>query len=122
MKTLLIAVISLAFFSSCEKELSSLKNTTWSNEGKEGELYVELVFTDSQATITEDKLWGIETFTGTYTFDPPNVTIIGDVWISDGVSFQMPYDMIHKGTVKGRTMEIAIQAYDTFMITTLEKQ
>ncbi len=122
MKKLLSAVICLVFCTSCDKELSSLEGTTWIDDKYGIYPIVELVFTDTHATITETYEWGVDTFTGTYAFDPPNVTIVGDVWISEGVTLQMPYDMVHKGTVRGKTMEIGIQSYDTVMITTIVKQ
>ncbi len=127
MKKFLSTVICLVFCASCDKELSSLEGTVWKyrggNDANGDWNEIELVFSATHATITETYSWGgVETFTGTYTFDPPNVTIVGDVWISEGVTLQMPYDMVHEGVIRGETMEIGIQAYDMIMITFLEKQ
>ena len=122
MKKLLSAVIiGIALFTSCEKEKwdgSSLTDTRWATNNRS----VEVTFTDTHATITETYPRGVDSFTGTYTYDPPKFIIVGDVWHFGGVPITMPYQMIHKGTIEGKTMEIFIQAYDQFMITYLTKQ
>jgi hypothetical protein len=125
---LLLAAVGIAFLTSCEKEkeITSLDGTTWlerveSNDGSWSETRLE--FTSTHATITETfSNRGSDVFTGTYTFDPPDVVIVGDVWVFEGVPFTMPYEMRHEGTVKGRTMEIEIQAFDMIMETYLEMQ
>lgn len=126
--SLILTMVGLAFFISCEKEITSLEGTVWSAKTEighdEGHNEIELTFTATQATITQTFSWGgTSTFTGTYTFDPPIVLISGDMWNSDELPLEMPYGMVHRGTVKGHSMEIHIQeTCDMIMITTLEKQ
>jgi hypothetical protein len=118
MKKLLLAAICLVFFSSCEKEITDLTGTIWGSDRVADNHYVELVFTATHATITESYLESVGTITGTYTFDPPVVLIYSDFYMSDGTLTQIA----HKGTIKGRTMEIGIQSGDEVMIITLKKQ
>jgi hypothetical protein len=117
---LLFATCTLAFLTSCEKERTSLAGSHWASEDSR----VEVIFTDTHATITQNKNGGetIETFTGVYTYDSPDFKIVGDVRIVNGVPFPM-YQMEHKGTITGRTMEIGIQqTLDQVMHATLTKQ
>jgi hypothetical protein len=119
MKRLLIvlAAVGIVFFTSCErdKEITSLEGTTWEhryeyNDGSWSE--IELKFTATHATYTRTNSANKkESFTGTYTFDPPNVVIVDDV------------EAWHEGMVRGRTMEIGIrESPDLVMIVFLEMQ
>ena len=108
----LIAVASLVSFTSCEKKLTSLAGSRW--EDKDG--LVEITFTDTHATVTQTSSRGVEVLTGTYTFDPPAVTITSDP------TEQTPA-FTHTGTVKKKTMEIGIhETLDLVGIFILRKQ
>jgi hypothetical protein len=140
-KALLMALTAagMAFFFACEKsapgsepelpdvEDKSLAGTTWKSrfEDKEEWMEEELVFTATYATYTETNSAGNGmNFTGTYTYDPPDVVITSNYWNFPppiGVQ-EAPGDIRHEGTVDGQTMTIGIQGYDMIGIIELKKQ
>lgn len=106
--------------SSCEKDLTSLDGTTWTDgytttEGVWREY--RLVFTSTHATYTDSYKSGTN-FTGTYTYDPPTVTISAAV---SGEAGMAVVDMT--GTIKKKTMHIGIhQTDDLVAMMDLKKQ
>lgn len=129
-KLLLVAVIGIAFFASCEKmDSTSLTGTLWSGKivGQKAEWpRWEIAFSSSYATIVKTDFDGVQdVFTGRYTFDPPYLMITGHFWTKDGVLWEERYSLEHTGTVnlKRRTMEMWIQdTPDSFVNTTLTKR
>jgi hypothetical protein len=123
---ILLATISVALLTSCDKELNSLEGTRW------GALYeyddgswidMEIYFGSTHATITDrysDDPGKMTTLTGTYTFDPPNFEITGDTWIDiwtgGGYSYYMG-TRVHTGTIEGRTLTYSIWQTDDIIYT-----
>lgn len=105
---LLTALLCGALCTSCVKEITSLDGTTWTNGNS------KLVFTSTDVTYTAVN--GSD-FTGTYTYDPPTVTITATVQMELGT---MPVDMT--GTIRKKTMHIGIKSGDMIMYTDLEMQ
>jgi hypothetical protein len=138
-----VAAAGMALFFACENgvptptpepepdppvvEGKSLAGTTWKNrfEDKEDWMEEKLVFTATHATYTETNSAGNGmSFTGTYTYDPPEIVITSNCWNfppPTGVQ-EAPGEIHHEGTVEGQTMTIGIQVYDMVGIIELKKQ
>jgi hypothetical protein len=128
---LFLAVIGVAFCTSCKKELTSLEGTTWVVYyrdwiGSDHWSMYKLSFTSTHATYVEthssnNKL-RIE---GRYTFDPPNVEIVSNSFTLFGEppigTFSTPEEH-HLGTVDGKTMRMTIFILDEGIILDLTKQ
>ncbi len=116
MKKLLLIAIGLVVFTSCNNDLDSdyLTGTTWGLHEvyDEGWIDTKITFTATHATITKTfSNREADIFTGTYTYDPPNVEIIGEIWIWEGIEVQMPYPLHHTGIVKEQqtmTLEVMV--------------
>lgn len=127
MRKLLYIAIGMLFFSSCEKneeELTSLEGTIWKvrtyyDNGEWGE--DKFTFTATHVTflgITDDG--HSATFTGTYTFDPPEVMIISnDYAFGENEKFETP-EIHHKGTVSGNIMKLEFRPLFGDIIINLE--
>ncbi len=111
--SLLLALVGMIFFTSCEKENtpSSLAGTTWKTKDSDH----EISFTATHATYYTPRAGG-EHFTGTYTYDAPDLEI-RVVSGSTGTERAVNY-----GRVKGHTMELRIQTFDMVMIAEFKKQ
>ncbi len=128
--SLFFALLCLAHFSSCDKEFKSLSGTRWVKHTEwtdDDWSNYELSFTATHATYTETISNGnCTTFTGTYTYDPPNLEIVSNsVTFFDEPptgTYEYPFDIIHKGAVNRKTMEIGIQTFDEIMIVKLTRQ
>ncbi len=117
--SLFFALLCLAHFTSCDK-LYSLAGTRWVYEYTDGDGHwrnCELTFTATHATYTEtNHVNNNMTLTGTYNYDPPNVEIVSNSFTLFGEpptgTYEYSFDIIHKGTVNRKTMEIWIQTFD----------
>ncbi|MDR2912332.1 MAG: hypothetical protein LBV38_03400 [Alistipes sp.] len=110
-RLLLLLAVGICFFTSCEKGIADINGTLWGlhNEYEEGWDDTVITFTATHATITTTfSSRGADIFTGTYTYDPPNVEIVGDTWLEDGVVYEFPFPLHHRGTVKGQVMTLSI--------------
>ncbi len=119
---LLITVIGAAFFTSCDKEpeempeeelSNALAGTTWEgvrfyypNPGTPGKMELDMAFTSTTVDFScsdypyegDETTWS---FTGTYTYVPPTVTITV-------TSPEHLKGLINTGTVDDKNMEIRI--------------
>lgn len=129
------AAICIASLCSCEEKLlgeevpeipptteeeetpTSLAGTTWKNHYDEpnGEWWGQMViaFTSTEASFTKTSSYNNgESFTGRYTYDPPEVVIYSDNWTLIGQpgegTYIFPGEIEHEGTVNGETLTIRI--------------
>ncbi len=123
--SLIIAIISITLFVSCEKEeITSLTGTYWTSpriEHDGGWGQDELVFTSTYATYIRRTDYGSTggPSTWSYTFDPPTITLERPVIGLDGEY----YVQSSTGTVKGNAMYIEIwRTLDVMMELELTKQ
>lgn len=114
---LIVAAVGVVFFTSCDK-LPSLAGTRWvTHTGNDGEwAHYELSFTATHATYTETHSSNNNMiFTGTYTYDSPNVKIVSNSTTFFGEpptgTLEFPFDMIHEGIVNRKTMEIELRTF-----------
>ncbi len=109
--SLLLALVGMIFFTSCEKENtpSSLAGTTWKTKDSD----LEISFTATHASYQGV---GNRYFEGTYTYDAPDLEI---QVISGSIGSERA---VNYGRVKGHTMELRIQTFDMVMIAEFKKQ
>ncbi len=117
--SLLLTIFGLFFLSSCEKgEITSLTGTTWRYYEKlddAGWKECTLTFTSTHATYSyTNDANNNSGFTGTYTFNAPEVEIVSDHWTYWGDPPEGTFEISnhHRGTVRGKTMRIEISEGD----------
>ncbi len=122
--TVALLAISCLFFVSCEKMDSDyLAGTTWTSDrtGTEDQWYQdELTFTATTFSYIRKTDYGTTggSTTGTYTFDPPTVTLQVPPIAERGETYVQPT----YGAVKGRTMNVEILTGDLLWTLKLKKQ